>query len=90
MEGEDGNIYYKQLVAGPTDNEVKFVEAWSSMRTLYKHLLLSPTVARVFGPDSELRALGTNVTVTPNFKVSPPGAATYITSQRPALKISFL
>mmetsp|Transcript_9004 Transcript_9004/g.26987 ORF Transcript_9004/g.26987 Transcript_9004/m.26987 type:complete len:680 (-) Transcript_9004:862-2901(-) len=74
VQKEEGCIYYKQIVGGPTGNAFMFVEAWSSMRTLYKHLLLSPTVSRVFGPNSDLSALAPkkNITLDTNFNVMIP------------------
>lgn len=72
VQQEEGNIYYKQIVSGPSGGIFKFAEAWSSQRTLYKHLLQSPTVQRVFRGDL-LKALAyPNITVEPNWGVSAP------------------
>lgn len=72
VQQEEGNMYYKQIVSGPSGGVFKFAEAWSSQRTLYKHLLQSPTVQRVFRGDL-LKALAyPNITVEPNWRVSAP------------------
>ncbi|KAK9819843.1 hypothetical protein WJX72_003157 [[Myrmecia] bisecta] len=58
---EEGCVYYNVAKEKDT-NIVRWTESWSSLRTLLKHMLTSPTVARTFGsPDFE--ALFTNETI---------------------------
>jgi quinol monooxygenase YgiN len=45
---EDGNLYYEEAYGGADGLTVKFFESWSSIRSLYKHIYMSPTVRRVF------------------------------------------
>ncbi len=45
---EYGNLYYEEAYGGADGLTVKFFESWSSIRSLYKHIYMSPTVKRVF------------------------------------------
>ncbi|KAK9828746.1 hypothetical protein WJX72_001908 [[Myrmecia] bisecta] len=58
---EEGCNYYN-VVKEPGSPLIRFIESWSSWRTLRKHMVTSPSVLRTFG-NPQFRALYTNQTM---------------------------
>jgi len=67
---EDGNLYYEEAFGGPDGLTVKFFESWSSIRSLYKHIYMSPTVKRVFFSEA-FKDLVANQVLEGPFQVIP-------------------
>ncbi|KAK9803936.1 hypothetical protein WJX72_006328 [[Myrmecia] bisecta] len=58
IRAEEGCVFY-DVTKSPTSNEIRFIESWSSTRTLLKHIYTSPTVKRTFG-NPQFRAMYTD------------------------------
>jgi len=79
---EDGNLYYEEAFGGPDGLTVKFFESWSSIRSLYKHIYMSPTVKRVFFSEA-FKDLVANQVLEGPFQVSYLSEFFFIRSSLP-------